>query len=386
MRLNVEYSFYNPVAISFLNTGEWREKTLSSIKEASSVLFIYSKSALRSVDLDNTFIEELKKQSQVTLLTGIESNPSIVQLAQIRNNLEILPDTIIALGGGSVIDIAKILKALSGLDYHLDENDLLHIINSKEYLNTQTTPINVIALPSTAGTGSELTKWATIWDMVNKKKYSVERDEIYPNEAWVDPSLTIGLSRQLTSSTGLDALCQAIEAYWSTKTNPIVRRVATEAITAIINNLERAVENPLDIKAREGMCVGSSFAALAFSQTRTTACHALSYPLTSRFGIPHGIAVFMSLIPIMKINWDLIEEQELFLSAFKTKDIRELETLLSTFHEKYVTDFLKDFPKQLNLQDFLSKDIESMGDRLGNNPVKLSSSQIIEIYKHMLDD
>jgi len=347
------------------------------------VLFIYSKSAMRSADMDSSLLDWLHSQSNVKLITGIESNPSISQFVSVRKNLGELPHTIFALGGGSVIDVAKILKGLANASLEMDEAAFLNFISSKGYLKLENSSIKLIALPSTAGTGSELTKWATIWDMQNKKKYSVEREDMYPSEAWIDPLLSAGMTKEITVSTGLDAMCQAIEAYWSTKSNPIVRRLSVRAISEVLMHLEQAADHPEDIEARGGMCQGSVFAGLAFSQTRTTACHALSYPLTARFGIPHGIAVSMSIIPILRLNWEYIQEKELFLSAFCCHDRPELEAALERLLSLYVYPVVKALGPIGNLSAIIPEDIGSMGDRLGNNPTTISKSEIIVIYKQM---
>ena len=376
----MESSFFNPVAISFLEPGDWKAKVLEVSASGAPMLFIYSKSAMRAADSDGSFIGALHNQSKVKLLTDIESNPSVRQFVRIRKELGQLPNTVFAMGGGSVIDVAKILKGLASGNLEMGEAAALEMVGTKRYLKLASSPIRLIALPSTAGTGSELTKWATIWDMQDKKKYSVEREDMYPFEAWIDPQLSAGMTKGITVSTGLDAMCQAIEAYWSTKSNPIVRRLSARAITEVVQHLEHAADHPEDLEARGGMCLGSVFAGLAFSQTRTTACHALSYPLTARFGIPHGIAVCMSLLHIMRLNWECIEEKELFLSAFGCRDKMELEAALERLLGMYVYPVVKALGPIKNLSAIISEDIGSMGARLGNNPVDLSSEKIMDIY------
>ena len=273
----MDTSFYNPVALSMLPAGTWFEHLQKCLADSKSILFMYSKSALQAFDPDGKILASILNSPNVQTLTNILSNPSIEQLAMIRKTLPNLPKTIIALGGGSVIDMAKILIAFESFQSTAPAESLLHIIDQKLYLDQENNAdYTLIAIPTTAGTGSELTRWATIWDTINKKKYSVERDDLYPTEAWIDPALTVGLSPLLTASTGLDALSHAVEAYWSTKTNPIVRRLSAQAITQIVHNLKKAIYSPKDLEAREGMCLGSIFAGLAFSQTRTTACHSLS--------------------------------------------------------------------------------------------------------------
>jgi alcohol dehydrogenase class IV len=380
----MESSFFNPVSVSFLEPGAWRDRLLHITGNEKSVLFIYSGSAVSSCDPEGVLQHKLSNISNVKLLTGIESNPSVKQLVKIRKELGTLPETVVALGGGSVIDVAKILIALDRAPHDLDEQTILEMVSNKSYLKLDKAPVRFIALPSTAGTGSELTKWATIWDMVNKKKFSVERDDLYPTESWVDLELTLGLDARLTVSTGLDAMSHAVEAYWSSKSNPIVRRLAAQAISEVIKNLEAAVDNPKDIDARRGMCLGSVFAGLAFSQTRTTACHALSYPLTARFGLPHGIAVSMSMVEVLALNWNAVEEKSLFLGAFGCDSYESLREKLINMIERFVNPEVAKIGPIDNVSAIISEDIESMGARLGNNPVGLTKDQIIGLYQKIL--
>lgn len=370
-------SFHNPVAISFLEPYGWEERLRSLVDEKEPVLFLYSKSAFASVDGDGTLLRWLGTQRHVTVLTGIMSNPSFTYLADVRKKLGPIPSTVVAMGGGSTIDVAKILIALQAYPCDLESGDLLSIVEEKQYVAAKDAS-HLIAVPTTAGTGSELTKWATIWDMVHKRKYSVEREDLYPAQAWVDPGLTVGLPEQITRSTGLDALSHAVEAYWSVKSNPIVRRLASQAIVQIRQFLERAIDNPKDMEAREGMCMGSVFAGLAFSQTRTTACHALSYPLTARYDIPHGMAVALWLAPVMKLNWDAIREKQLFTSAFRCSSREEIEQWLHTLVD---SSLWKEYGiTQASLREIYS-DNDFMKDRLGNNPVAIDLDAILPLIE-----
>jgi phosphonate metabolism-associated iron-containing alcohol dehydrogenase len=377
-------SFHNPVALTLLPPDTWKQELLKIFDNNPKTLFIYSKSAIKAAYNDGEFLTRLEDDNKVTLLTGIESNPSINQLAALRKELEEIPNVIIALGGGSVIDMAKILLAFDGYNKESSSTNLLKAIRDKEYLDIQRTIKKLIAIPTTAGTGSELTRWATIWDTDNKKKFSVEREDLYPTTALVDPSLTVSMPKNITLSTGLDALSHAIEAYWSTKSNPIVRRLSAQAITQIVKNLRVAVDFPENIEARQGMCIGSIFAGLAFSQTRTTACHALSYPLTVRFGIPHGIAVSLTLMAVMRLNWEKIEEKELFLTAFGVTSIEEVKNLLDRLMYQEELISLGNYGVTQEDIESLLDDNDFMQARLGNNPIDLELQQIKKIYLDLL--
>jgi len=377
-------SFHNPVALSFLSHGTWKQEILEKLEGVEGALVLYSKSAVSGLDSEGLFTSRLESMSHVMSITGIESNPSVKYLTRLRTQIGTLPPLIFAIGGGSVIDIAKILIALDALELSADADGILRIIERKEYEQYPRRGIELIALPSTSGTGSELTRWATIWDTENKKKYSVERSDLYPSQAWIDPVLTSRAPKAITVSTGLDALSHAIEAYWSVLSNPVVRKLSSQAISLVVKHLKTARDNPDDLAAREGMSLASVFAGLSFSQTRTTACHALSYPLTVRFGVPHGIAVSMSLIEMMKINWNRIEDRELFLASFQVSSIEEIENWLQDIVKDTVPFSLREYGVSEKTIGSLLEETDFLQARLGNNPTLLSSSQLKDIYLKML--
>lgn len=203
-------------------------------------------------------------------------------------------EAIVALGGGSVIDAAKVLAAASG-DFSR-VRAFLETGKGGETLGT--TPI--IAIPTTSGTGSEVTSWATVWDTEAKKKYSLARSGLYPEVALVDPLLTVGLPRGITISTGLDALSHALESIWNVNANPVSTALAERAAREVLEALPALADNLRDTDLRSRLSRASLFAGLAFSNTKTSLAHSLSYHLTLHHGVPHGIACSFSLPMVMR--------------------------------------------------------------------------------------
>ena len=204
------------------------------------------------------------------------------------------PRVIVALGGGSVIDTAKALAAANG--------DFGRV---KRYLETgkgadALSAIPVIAVPTTAGTGSEVTSTAALWDAKAGKKYSLGLPGLYPEQAVVDPELHLGLPRALTISTGLDALSHALESLWNVNANPVSRAFAVSAARGMLDSLPKAVEDPGSIDLRSRVARAALLAGLAFSNTKTALAHSLSYPITLDHGVPHGIACSFSLPLVMR--------------------------------------------------------------------------------------
>ena len=200
-------------------------------------------------------------------------------------------DTIIALGGGSIIDTAK---ALSVVLFEPDGLSVLDLLSSgKEHQIIDSIPI--VAIPSTSGTGAECTQFATLWDLAKGKKYSLESSHLLPQQIILDPQLTIALPRAQTLYTGLDALSHATESLWNKNFHPLAKACAQAAISSIVENLPIALEHPENLAARTEMQNASFLSGIAISQTKTAIAHAISYPLTYRYLVPHGLAAAFSI-------------------------------------------------------------------------------------------
>lgn len=201
-------------------------------------------------------------------------------------------DIIIAVGGGSVIDMAKLVNI-----FHSEKGDISsHILSSE----TRDDMLPFVALPTTSGAGSEATHFAVVY--VRKKKYSVANSLLIPDLVLIDSSFTFSASPYLTAVTGLDAFSQAIESYWSINATDESQMYSRKAIKIIWNNLHPAVINNCK-EAKNRLSKASYLAGKAINIAKTTAPHAFSYPFTSFFGIPHGHAVSLTLPYFIKYNF-----------------------------------------------------------------------------------
>jgi alcohol dehydrogenase len=232
----------------------------------------------------------------IALIDDIEPNPSLAMLRRICARVQALPskpEVLVALGGGSVIDATKFLAAGHG-----------HWEPVRDYLDRgvsngqRATPF--IAIPTTAGTGSEVTRWATIWDPDRQRKLSLARDDLYAETALIDPGLTASLAWPLSLASGLDALSHALESLWNRNANPITRGFAVLAARDIMTGLEQLARDIDDPDARNRLAFGSLRAGLAFSNTQTALAHNISYPITLLKGVAHGIACSFCLPEVMK--------------------------------------------------------------------------------------
>lgn len=230
----------------------------------------------------------------VAVVDQIAPNPSLSMLERICVRLQDAGgfDLVVALGGGSVIDSAKFLAAGHG-----------RFEPVRDYLEAgiaiDTPALPIIAIPTTAGTGSDLTKWATIWDPETDRKLSLNRPDLYAEAVLVDPAITASLLWGTTLASGLDALSHALESIWNVHANPVTRTFAVTAARDILVALPRLQADLGDMDARVLMARGATNAGLAFSNTQTALAHNISYPITLRHGVAHGIACSFSLPEIM---------------------------------------------------------------------------------------
>jgi alcohol dehydrogenase len=203
-----------------------------------------------------------------------------------------------ALGGGSAIDTAKALARIiaPGNDVSLSE----HLREGRPFGGSGTLPI--VAIPTTAGTGAEVTPFGTIWDRRSSKKCSIDGMDLFPEYAILDPLLTMGLPEEMTISTGMDAISHAFESIWNRNAGPITISNATASLRLSLGNLPKLKNDPGDIQARRSMMDASTMAGLAISHTRTALAHSLSYPLTAELDVPHGLACGFALPQILMFN------------------------------------------------------------------------------------
>jgi len=364
--------------ILWKSAAEFCNETLQELNNKNVFLFL-DESLKKQLSLEKWY-EGLSERNSLTYLDRIPSNPTYIDIFNaLRQYGEAAPEVMLAIGGGSAIDMAK---ACTGLMYlkdkdNFDKQDVLQSLKSKEYLK-HSVSIPIYAVPTTAGTGSEVTHWATIWDMEGKAKYSIDSVWLFPEKAYIVAEFTRTMPARLTLSTGLDALCQAIEAYWAKTSNPIIRTLAKSAIEIIVEYLPDVLDDLDNLHYREKMCLGSLFAGLAFANTRTTACHSISYPLTMSFAIEHGLACALSLAKIMEINWPVIAEPEELMKSLGVNNPVELQIWIDNLTSDIVKMRLSAFGIEEMHIDELAELSFTQG-RMDNNPVEIMPDDVRRI-------
>ena len=378
----MSYQAFCSTEIVFGNRNELLARLLSVKK---NMVLVMSHSAAIRWEL-GAFIQELTEQIEArglnfTWISAIAANPTQEDIFLALELIGQRPvDTIIAIGGGSAMDLAKGISAFWSDANSRCVESITESIKKKTYVHNNSLA-EIIAVPTTAGTGSEVTQWATIWDMDNKAKYSIDIPGLQPKLAVIVPELTTSVSSFMTLSTGLDAMCQAIEAYWSKHTTPLVQEIAYRSIELVIDNLRNAVDDPSNLAVREKLCRASVLAGLAFAKTRTTACHSISYPLTMLHDIPHGIAASITLDAVGKKNkghfpsdqrlFDLFQDHGGIGSWIDETCSGVIDMRLSAFG---VT--ASDLPRIV--------DNAFTGGRMDNNPFDLTRDDVMSILTDIL--
>lgn len=290
-------------------------------------------------------------------------------------------EAIIAIGGGSAMDVAKCIKLFAKMDGQIN------------YLDQpfEDTHIPLIAIPTTAGSGSESTRFSVIY--YNDVKQSVLHDSIVPNYVFLVPSVLKNLPVYQKKCTLLDALCQAIESWWSVKSNEESMSYSLEAIKAIVGHAEAYINDNTD-EAAEHIMLASNFAGRAINITQTTAPHAMSYKLTSIFDLPHGHSVAISLAEV----WDyMIAHPE------KTVDRRGSDYVQAVFQSiaeafgcenandglQWYRQFLSKLEIGLPVSHAREEHLEVLTDsvnvtRLKNNPIELNRNTLHGLYERII--
>ncbi len=244
-------------------------------------------------------LEAVLGDSLVCVIDQVQPNPDVAELCHTyeafwRDHAEV--PVIVAVGGGSAIDTAKALMVASVTGRFADL--IAGLTGTLPFVPARTKTL--IAVPTTAGTGSEVTPWATIWDRVQQKKYSLHLPQTWPACAVIDPELMLSLPAAVTLQSGLDALSHALEAIWNVNANPVSDAMAISAVQDILEVLPQLLKKLDNLDLRGRMALAALKAGMAFSNTKTALAHSISYEMTLRYGLPHGIACSFSLPMVLQ--------------------------------------------------------------------------------------
>ena len=308
---------------------------------------------------------------------------SIPELKELKKIIALIkkfkPDIIFSVGGGAVMDLGKTANFL------WKTNNLVNSISKSSY-NNQKNYCKLVAIPTTAGSGAEVTSNSVIY--INKKKFSVENKNIKPNEFYLFPKLVLNNKGSLKSSSGFDAIAQAVESLISVRSNTKSVEFSIQSLKYSLRSFLKYLKNP-NLTNSEQMQLAAYYSGKAIDITKTTAPHALSYPFTSHFGISHGHAVSLTFSEFIKYNFEnmhnaktnftLESRLKILLKLTQTQSLSELIKFFDAIKQKAK---LEDDFKKLNIN--LNKNLKLiMNDinllRLKNNPIELDYNTIKEI-------
>lgn len=343
--------------------------------------------------LDSTFICEYLRLicngASISTYTDVTSNPTLETIQKCAVAWRgTVPDLVVAIGGGSALDTAKAAHFLA----QQDTDNFEEVIRGVVPVCPSTLPL--IAIPTTAGSGSEATHFAVVY--INGKKHSLAHPSMRPQFVILQPELTYSLNPYQTAVSGLDVLAQSIESIWSVQSTEESKRCAFEALQLVWVNLEAVVHTP-NPENRAAMQQAAYLAGKAINISKTTAAHAMSYALTTEYGIPHGHAVALTLPELLLFNSTVTEET--------VADERGAEYVLATMQSLYdvlgaedATDAalqlrrmvvhvgLEDSLRALAVsEESLPKIVASLSlDRAGNNPRTFTELDALDTMKAIL--
>jgi alcohol dehydrogenase class IV len=359
--------FYLPTRLIFGENAVRNGYVYLNAMGKKALLVTGKNSARRSGALEDTLNVLAGLKIESVLFDRVEENPVLETVlagaeAFTQNNCDFL----IGIGGGSPIDSAKAI-ALTAAN-HLDISSIYDLARFK-----QTYPL--VAVPTTAGTGTEVTQYSVLTDSATQKKAGFGHDLTFPILSLVDPKYTLSLPKKTTLYTAIDALSHLLEGIYSNKRTPLLYPLIYQGVSLIIGNLNHVLQNPDDRAGRSALMRASLYGGIAISHTSTTLQHSLGYPLTSVYNIPHGLSNGIVMKQVMG----------LYYSSVRT-DLDDLFSYLRMSRSDFY-DWLDNLHLSagVNLTDafIASKIPEIMASRnMANNPLKVTPADIERILKN----
>ncbi len=372
MTVNID-EFIKDGTSSRIGLNEWSKYKKELHENLTKSVIITSKSCKKYLsDINSEKVLEIKEEPTFQSIDKLLEAIYPIYKKATQQNDEII---LIALGGGSVIDTAKILSLMLSNNMKTSMDTLEKSSSSK--LNEK---VKIICVPSTAGTGAEVTQFSTIWDKAKGLKYSIVSNEL--NRIIIlDPEISLSLPNEIIISTSIDALCQILESTWSIKADKFSIKSAKLGYQILKNNIAKTIDNTKDQDSRLSMLISSYLSGISISKANTTLCHSISYPLTALLGMPHGLACGLTLIETIRFN---AKDNEKFLkntlkatNHISSEDlINEVEDLFKKINfEKQLQFFIPRIKENLN--KILPLTINS--SRANNNPIKAEIEDICHI-------
>lgn len=354
------WNHYNPVRVARTSL----DNLAHFVSANAHVLLVTSKGFSKRGVVD--YIKSRLQPNLLTVWDDVNPNPGLQELdcATMEFRKKGI-DAVIGLGGGSALDSAKVLA----LTLTTAIPRPLKAIFREKVDVTWHRRLPLLVVPTTAGTGAEVTPFATVWDHEKHRKHSLGHPLMFPDTALLDARLTLTLPQKQTLYPALDTVSHALESLWNQNATPVSRTLAKEALSLAVEALPGVLEQPNQLAHREDMQLSSMLAGMAISQTRTAVAHAISYPITMRFGVPHGLACSFTLPTLLKINLEHLStnqsEKQLFANVLEMltsldlpscmQEYVNLEQLLLLQNEMVTPERSSNYtgPEKINLTDLI---------------------------------
>lgn len=330
-----------------------------------------------------TLLEQLGKASvEVMVDTSILQEPSFANFKQLMATVEpFAPDAVIGIGGGSVLDIAKLVAAQLENDQTLEDYVGIGLLRGRKK--------GLICIPATAGTGSEVSPNAILVNEGDNQKKGIISPYLVPDTVYLDPLLTLSVPASITAATGLDALTHCLEAYTNKFAHPFIDLYALEGMKLIAANLVQAVKNGDDETARAAVALGSLYGGFCLGPVNTAGVHALSYPLGSTFHLAHGLSNALLLPYVMEFNLPAAPSRYAAVAMALGCQRKEndtatakagIEKIRSLIAQCGIPATLKavSIPKEAIPQ--MAKDALKIQRLLKNNPREITEQDAVDIY------
>lgn len=380
--MGVNFEFATSTRIIFEN-GSFKKVPGLIQNFGSTVLIVTGKNQNLALQLS----ESLSETNIHSEIFSVLSEPTISDIEQgTKLARKTLCNVVVGVGGGSAVDSAKAIAALVPNQGEL--TDYLEVIGKGRKLEIE--PLPFIAIPTTAGTGAEVTKNAVIKSTDHNVKVSLRSDLMFPKLAVIDPELTLTMPPHFTATTGIDALTHLLETFVSNQSNPFIDMLCREGMKRISASLEQAYNNGNNLEARENMAMASMLGGMALASVKLGAVHGFAGPLGGMYPIPHG-AVCACLLPaVMEVNIEALKEKKQekeilkfdeigsILTGSKSADALDGAVWVKNLVKKLQIPSLSDF--QLSAESFpeLIEKAKNSSSMKGN-PVELNNEQLREI-------
>ncbi|HPO14169.1 MAG TPA: iron-containing alcohol dehydrogenase family protein [Candidatus Hydrogenedentes bacterium] len=312
------------------------------------------------------------------VFSDIEPNPTVHSVDLLAGVIrQEGSDVVVALGGGSSLDCAKAAASIA-----LQGTPARAYHSEGKTLDARHLP--VITIPTTAGTGSEVTPIAVLDDPEKSIKAPLVHDNFFPKVALVDPELTVTMPKFVTACTGLDALAHAVEGYWSRNHQPICDLMAREAAGLVFRHLPSALADGGDLGAREGMSLAALLGGLAFQLPKNAAVHACSFPLSNRYHLAHGLACAMTLDWFIRFNTPVLGGRGLALArAAGFNDLDAMADAVATLKRQAL------LPLRLSEAGAKIEEVDSLVEAsfhplMKNNPREVTASDLRSLYLEIM--